>query len=193
MQASQAQAATPQPVARHTPRLRYASFESRIAAGALDLLVMFIIGAILVIAGSLVILISSDFERVDPSNTSINVFWICAGAIAPALLLYFFIGFAWKGQTVGAAVMQLMVIRSDGRRLGVIGSVARVIGFLVYILIAAIAVVIAFAFRSSLIIAGTAIGVGIVLIILGFITAAFDARRRMVHDRIAGTVVVRLA
>lgn len=193
MQASQAQAATPQPVVRHTPRLRYASFESRIAAGALDLLVMFIIGAILVIAGSLVILISSDFERVDPSNTSINVFWICAGAIAPALLLYFFIGFAWKGQTVGAAVMQLMVIRSDGRRLGVLGSVARVIGFLVYILIAAIAVVVAFAFRSSLIIAGTAIGVGIVLIILGFITAAFDARRRMVHDRIAGTVVVRLA
>jgi uncharacterized RDD family membrane protein YckC len=52
--------------------------------------------------------------------------------------------------------------------------------------------VVAFAFRSSLIIAGTAIGVGLVLIILGFITAAFDARRRMVHDRIAGTVVVRL-
>ena len=110
----------------------------------------------------------------------------------PAEILYFFIGFAWKGQTVGASVMQLMVIRSDGRRLGVIGSVARVIGFLVYVLIAAIAIVVAFAFRSSLIIAGTAIGVGLVLIILGFITAAFDARRRMVHDRIAGTVVVRL-
>jgi uncharacterized RDD family membrane protein YckC len=192
MQASQAQAATPQPIARHAARLRYASFESRIAAGALDLLVMFIIGAILVIAGSLVILISSDFERVDPSSTSINVFWSTAIAIAPSQILYFFIGFAWKGQTVGASVMQLMVIRSDGRRLGVIGSVARVIGFLVYVLIAAIAIVVAFAFRSSLIIAGTAIGVGLVLIILGFITAAFDARRRMVHDRIAGTVVVRL-
>ncbi|MBN9494334.1 RDD family protein [bacterium] len=192
MQASQAQAATPQPIARHAARLRYASFESRIAAGALDLLVMFIIGAVLVIAGSLVILISSDFERVDPSSTSINVFWSTAIAIAPAQILYFFIGFAWKGQTVGASVMQLMVIRSDGRRLGVIGSVARVIGFLVYVLIAAIAIVVAFAFRSSLIIAGTAIGVGLVLIILGFITAAFDARRRMVHDRIAGTVVVRL-
>jgi uncharacterized RDD family membrane protein YckC len=192
MQASQAQAATPQPIARHAARLRYASFESRIAAGALDLLVMFIIGAVLVIAGSLVILISSDFERVDPSSTSINVFWSTAIAIAPSQILYFFIGFAWKGQTVGASVMQLMVIRSDGRRLGVIGSVARVIGFLVYVLIAAIAIVVAFAFRSSLIIAGTAIGVGLVLIILGFITAAFDARRRMVHDRIAGTVVVRL-
>lgn len=192
MQASQAQAATPQPIARHAARLRYASFESRIAAGALDLLVMFIIGAVLVIAGSLVILISSDFERVDPSSTSINVFWSTAIAIAPAQILYFFIGFAWKGQTVGASVMQLMVIRSDGRRLGVIGSVARVIGFLVYVLIAAIAIVVAFAFRSSLIIASTAIGVGLVLIILGFITAAFDARRRMVHDRIAGTVVVRL-
>ncbi|HKS91666.1 MAG TPA: RDD family protein [Tepidiformaceae bacterium] len=192
MQASQAQAATPQPVTRQAARLRYASFESRVAAGALDLLVMFIIGAIFVIAGSLAILISSDFERVDPSSTSINVFWICAAAIAPALLLYFFIGFAWKGQTVGAAVMQLMVIRSDGRRLGVLGAIARVIGFLIYVLIAAIAIIVAFAFRSSLIIAGTAIGVGLVLIILGFIIAAFDARRRMVHDRIAGTVVVRL-
>jgi uncharacterized RDD family membrane protein YckC len=192
MQASQAQAATPQPTVRYAARLRYASFESRVAAGALDLLVMFIIAALFVIAGSLVILISSDFERVDPSSTSINVFWICAGAIAPALLLYFFVGFAWKGQTVGAAVMQLMVIRSDGRRLGVLGAVARVIGFLLYVLIAAIGIIVAFAFRSSIIIAAAAIGVGLVLIVLGFIIAAFDARRRMIHDRIAGTVVVRL-
>lgn len=192
MQASQAQAATSQPAPRHAARLRYASFESRVAAGALDLLVMFIIGALFVIAGSLVILISSDFERVDPSSTSINVFWICTGAIAPALLLYFFIGFAWKGQTVGAAVMQLMVIRSDGRRLGVLGSVARVIAFLLYVLIAAIATIVAFAFRSSIIIAAVAIGVGLVLIILGFIVAAFDARRRTIHDRVAGTVVVRI-
>lgn len=180
-------------VARRAPvRISYASFESRVAAGALDALVLFIIGALFFIAGSLVVLISSDFEKIDPSTTAINFFWACAGAIAPAYLLYFFIGLAWKGQTVGAAVMQIMVIRSDGRPLGILGAVARVIGLLVYTLIVAAGVIAAFAFRTSTPIAAAAIGVALVLAALGFIIAAFDPHRRTLHDRIAGTIVVRI-
>ena len=174
-------------------RVHYASFESRVAAGALDILVMFIIASIFVIAGSLVMLISSDFERVDPSSTAINIFWACAGAIFPALLLYFFVGFAWKGQTVGSAVMQLMVIRSDGRPLGVLGSVARVIGMLAYVLIVVLGIIVAFIFRDSTIQAATAIGVSFFLVALGFLMAAFDSHRRTLQDRIAGTIVVRIA
>ena len=173
-------------------RLHYASFESRVAAGALDVLVMFIIAALLVTAGSVIVLCSSDFENVEPSGTALAAFWVCIACIAPALLLYFFIGFAWKGQTIGASVMQVMVIRSDGRPLGVLGAVARVVGLLVYVLIAAAGVIVAYAFRDTSAIAAAAIGGSLVIAAFGFIWAAFDRHRRTLHDRIAGTIVVRL-
>lgn len=173
-------------------RLHYASFESRVAAGALDVLVMFIIASLLVTIGSLIVLISSDFERIEPSSTALSTFWVCVGCIPPALLLYFFIGLAWKGQTVGASVMQLMVIRSDGRPLGVLGAAARVIGQLIYVLVIAAGILAAYAFRESTAIAGAAVAGAFVLASLGFIWAAFDRHRRTLHDRIAGTIVVRL-
>ena len=173
-------------------RLHYASFESRVAAGALDVLVMFIIAALLVTAGSLIVLISSDFEKVEPSSTALNAFWVCVGCIPPALLLYYFIGFAWKGQTIGASVMQLMVIRSDGRPLGVFGAMARVVGLLVYVLITGAGLIGAYAFRDNSFIAGAVIAGALVLAAFGFIWAAFDRHRRTLHDRIAGTIVVRL-
>ena len=173
-------------------RLHYASFEARVAAGALDVLVMFIIAALLVTAGSVIVLISSDFEKVEPSSTALNAFWVCVGCIPPALLLYFFVGFAWKGQTIGASVMQLMVIRSDGHPLGVLGAMARVVGLLIYVLIASGGIIAAYAFREDSVIAAAAIGGSFVIAALGFIWAAFDRHRRTLHDRIAGTIVVRL-
>lgn len=177
---------------RPAHRLHYASFESRVAAGILDVLVMFIIASLLVTAGALVVLISSDFEKVEPSSTALSTFWVCVGSIPAALLLYFFIGFAWKGQTIGAAVMQLMVIRSDGRPLGVLGAMARVIGLLVYVLIAGAGLLAAYALRESTTLAGAALAGAFVLAALGFIWGAFDRHRRTLHDRIAGTIVVRL-
>jgi uncharacterized RDD family membrane protein YckC len=173
-------------------RLHYASFEARVAAGALDVLVMFIIAALLVTAGSLIVLISSDFEKVEPSSTALDAFWVCVACIPPALLLYFFVGFAWKGQTIGASVMQVMVIRSDGRPLGVLGAVARVVGLLIYVLIASAGVIVGYAFRDNSAVAAAAVGGSLVVASAGFIWAAFDRHRRTLHDRIAGTIVVRL-
>lgn len=173
-------------------RLHYASFESRVAAGALDILVLFIIASLFVTAGSLIVLISSDFERVEPSSTALSAFWVCVGLIPVALLLYFFIGLAWKGQTVGAAVMQLMVVRSDGRPLGVLGAMARVIGQLFYVLLAGAGIVAAYALRESTLLAGAALAIAFVLAALGILWAAFDRHRRTLHDRLAGTIVVRL-
>ncbi|MGE5596706.1 MAG: RDD family protein [Hyphomicrobiales bacterium] len=177
---------------RRPVRLHYATFEARVAAGTLDVLCLFIIASLLVTIGSMVVLISSDFERVDPSTTAINIFWVCVGAIAPAFLLYFFISLAWKGQTVGAAVMQLMVIRSDGRPLGILGSVARVVGMLFYVLILGIGIVVAFALRDSTLQSGGAVAVAFLLASAGFLWSAFDSKRRTLHDRIAGTIVVRI-
>jgi uncharacterized RDD family membrane protein YckC len=173
-------------------RLHYASFESRVAAGALDVLVMFIIASLLVTVGSLIVLISSDFERVEPSSTALAAFWACVGLIPVALLLYFFIGLAWKGQTVGAAVMQLMVVRSDGRPLGVVGAMARVIGLLFYVLVVGFGMVAAYALRESMALAGGVLALTLALAALGILWAAFDRHRRTLHDRLAGTIVVRL-
>lgn len=159
----------------------------------LDLLVLFIIAGLLIALGSLAVLVSSDFERVDPSDTAINIFWACVGSILPAALLYFFVGFAWKGQTIGQSVMQLMIIRSDGRRLGVIGSAARIVGLLAYVLFAALGGLAAFAMRDSALYAAVAVGAAFLLIAIGLFSAAFDRRRRTLHDRIAGTVVIRLS
>lgn len=182
---------TPRP-RRPATRIRYASFESRVAATALDVLVLLIIAALLILAGSIVILVSSDFERVDPSETSITIFWACAGAIAPAWLLYFFIGLSWKGQTIGKSVMQLMVIRSDGRPLGVLGSMARVIGLLIYVVFLGAGIIAAYTFKSSPVIAGVSIGIACLFVAIGLLWAALDSRRRTLHDRIAGTIVVRI-
>lgn len=187
-----ATAAGSAPRTRPPFRLRYASFESRVAAGTLDVLVLFIIASLLVTVGSVVVLISSDFEQVDPSNTAINIFWGSVGAIPPAFMLYFFVALAWKGQTVGAAVMQLMVIRSDGRPLGVLGSVARLIGLLLYVLILGAGIVAAFLWRDSALQAGLAVGIAFLVAAFGFLWSAFDTRRRTLHDLIAGTIVVRI-
>ena len=173
-------------------RIRYASVEARVSAAALDILVSMVIAALFVLAGAIIILISSDFERVDPSETSINIFWGCVGAIAPACLLYWFVGLSWKGQTIGKSVMQIMVIRSDGRPLGVLGSVARVIGLMVYVVFLGTGAIVAYAFKDSAAIAGVAVGLASLFVAGGIIMAAFDSHRRTLHDRIAGTVVVKI-
>ncbi len=178
----------------HRPpvRIHYASFESRVAAGVLDVLVLFIIASLLVTAGSIVVLVSSDFEKVEPSATAINILWGCVGAIPAAYVLYFFVALAWKGQTVGAAVMQIMVIRSDGRPLGVLGSMARVIALGTYALFVGVGVVAAYSLRDSAGQAAAAVGAAFSLATIGFLIAAFDSHRRTLHDRIAGTIVVQL-
>ena len=182
---------TPGSQAQQPSALRYASFETRVVAGTLDVLVLFIISSLLVSIGSIVILVSSDFEKTQASGTAINAFWACVVAIPPTFALYLFLSLAWRGQTAGAAVMQLTVLRSDGRGLGFLGSMARLIGMLVYLLIVGFGAMVAYAFRDSLPIAVLAIAAALLLAVAGVLWSAFDSRRRTLHDRIAGTIVVR--
>lgn len=156
------------------------------------MVVVFIIGALLVALGSLAVLISSDFERVAPSDTSIGIFWASLGSFPPAALLYVFIGLTWKGQTVGKSVMNIMVIRSDGRPLGVLGAIGRVIGLLIYPLFLGFGGLTAWALKDNTWQSAVSISIAVVLVIAGLMWAAFDTHRRTLHDRIAGTIVVRV-
>lgn len=191
MSASEALGRRDQP-ARPAIRLRYASFETRTVAGILDLLVLFIIAAVFVIIGAMIILISSDFEKRDPSGTALDAFWVCVGLIPLAYAIYFFVSWAWKGQTVGQSVMQVMVVRSDGRNLGILGAIARLFGFLLYVLVVAVGVAAAYALRDSTFLAATALSIALLIVAFGLLWAAFDEKRRTVHDRLAGTLVVRV-
>lgn len=179
-------------VSRREPRYRYASFEARVAATILDGLVFLIIASLLVTAGSLIVLFSSDFERVDPTTTAINAFWVCILAIPICWLLYLIVGWAWKGQTLGDAVMQVVVLRADGQPLGLLGALARTIAVLVYVLFLAAGVLAAYLTRESFAAAAASVGAGLALCVVGLLWSAFDGHRRALHDRIAGTIVVRL-
>jgi uncharacterized RDD family membrane protein YckC len=179
------------PAGADRPRLYLASFEGRVAAALLDGVVLFIIASLMVTVGSLIILISSDFERVDPSPSALVAFWASVVSIPVWQVLYLYLSWAWRGQTVGSAVMQIAVVRSDGRPLGLLGALARVIGVLAYVVILAAAGIGAALVRNVTWQAGAVIGAGMFLVAVGLALAAIDRYRRTLHDRLAGTIVVR--
>jgi len=84
----------------------------------------------------------------------------------PVVLLAVYGALMWKlrGTTVGGIICDLQVVRLDGRAVDWETSVARALGCLI-----------------SLFVAG-----------LGFIWIAFDRNNQAWHDKIAGTVVVRI-
>ncbi len=171
----------------------YASFEARVVAAAIDALILFIVAGVLIIAGAVNLLVSSDFERVNASGSSINLFWMLVGAVPPVFLLYFFLSLAIWGKTAGAAVMHIDVVRSDGAPLGVVGALARVIGMLVYALLLAIGVALAYILRGTPAAAALFLGLSFLVSAAGILWAAVDPYRRTLHDRLAGTIVVQKA
>ena len=69
----------------------------------------------------------------------------------------------WPGQTLGSKLLNIRVIRTDGSDLSITQALIRYVGFIIS---------------------------GLVLLI-GFIWAAFDANKQGWHDKIAGTYVVK--
>jgi uncharacterized RDD family membrane protein YckC len=143
--------------------LRYASFETRLVAFVLDVIVLFSVLALFFAVAFLQVLLRSDFGDVDPPDSA---FYLAA----IILLIYFFIFFplyflalwVWRGQTVGKMAMAIKVVRRDGHPLGVGTALLRLVGYLF----------------STL------------LLFAGFLMIAFDPQRRGLHDRLADTLVV---
>ena len=143
--------------------LRYASFETRLVAFVLDVIVLFSVLALFFAVAFLQVLLRSDFGDVDPPDSA---FYLAA----IILLIYFFLFFplyflalwVWRGQTVGKMAMAIKVVRRDGHPLGVGTALLRLVGYLF----------------STL------------LLFAGFLMIAFDPQRRALHDRLADTLVV---
>lgn len=79
-------------------------------------------------------------------------------------LAYFAGMWAWKGTTVGGIVFKLHVVRQDGRPLTFPAALVR----------------------------GLAAGLSVMVFLLGFLWIVWDDNKQGWHDKIAGTIVVRL-
>ena len=79
-------------------------------------------------------------------------------------LAYFAGMWAWKGTTVGGIVLKLHVVRADGQPLTFVAALVR----------------------------GLAAAFSVVVLFLGFLWIAWDRDKQGWHDKIAGTIVVRL-
>ena len=88
-----------------------------------------------------------------------------ANAVGTLVGLVYFIGFwAWRGQTVGMMPFNMQVVGvADGKKIDVVRGLLRYVGYII----------------------------SFIPLFLGFIWAAFDARKQGWHDKIASTVVIR--
>jgi len=82
----------------------------------------------------------------------------------PIVLAYFAGLWAWRGTTVGGIVLNLKVVRMDGQPVTFVVALVR----------------------------GLAAAFSVVVLFLGFLWIAWDRDKQGWHDRIAGTVVIRL-
>jgi uncharacterized RDD family membrane protein YckC len=92
--------------------------------------------------------------------------WHATGnAVSTLVGLVYFIGFwAWRGQTVGMMPFNMQVVGVvDGQKIDVVRGLLRYVGYII----------------------------SAIPLLLGFIWAAFDARKQGWHDKIAATVVIR--
>lgn len=118
--------------------------------------------ALLTLAVSMIV---SGLPTVWEALTGTTPGWVqaTAGVIGGLLPVLYFAGCWWMtGQTVGGLLLGTVVRRSDGRHLGVVRAALRsLVGLLLP-----------------------------VVWLLGMITVLWDSRRRALHDRLFGTVVL---
>jgi len=142
----------------------YAGFGVRLVAYLLDTIILTLIGTIISIPAILVFVLPMMRQQ-QPSPFSMFVFAACELAWTVLVIAYsvYFVGA--KGATPGKKMMKLRVIMQDGQYpIGYGKAFLRVIGYMISGLICYI----------------------------GFLMIAFDKEQhRGLHDKIAGTLVIR--
>ena len=78
--------------------------------------------------------------------------------------IIYIIGFwTWRGQTPGKMVMGIKIIKTDGSPIGIGRAILRYVGYLV----------------------------STIIICIGYLMIAWDSKKQGLHDKIAGTYVVK--
>jgi uncharacterized RDD family membrane protein YckC len=143
--------------------VRYAGFWLRIGAYLVDLIIMVIINyAIYFSPGFVYFLIVGELGSKEPAADAFAVVVLVLCVMAS--IAYPICFWRWRGQTPGKMAAGIRVVRIDGSPLGWGAAAMRFLGYIVNWL---------------------TLG-------LLFVWVAADSRKRGVHDRMAGTCVVRL-
>jgi uncharacterized RDD family membrane protein YckC len=151
--------------ARRLSALPYAGLQLRVVAFLLDIMVLISCGMLFAAAAGAYLIVDSGFNDGNLSDR--------APYVAVAIFLAYFFAFLplyhvvlWTrwGQTVGMMAVRIKVLSGDGGPLTVGQSAVRLLGY----------------------------AASMLPLFLGVLLALVDERRRALHDRLAGTVVVEL-
>lgn len=87
-----------------------------------------------------------------------------AGYIGGIISLVYIIGFwTWRGQTPGKMALGVRIIKTDGSPIGLGTAILRYIGYIV----------------------------SAIILLIGYFMIAWDSKKQGLHDKIAGTYVVK--
>lgn len=148
----------------YAPPLPYAGFPLRLVSAILDGVFMIALAALIAAAAGFYVLARTSWGDTDPSD---GTYVISATILCTFLILaplYFVLLWYWRGQTLGQVAVRVAVTDRDGYHISFRQSLVRLIVWPVSVL---------------------PLGLGIT-------TMFFDSEQRMLHDMLAGTVVVEL-
>jgi uncharacterized RDD family membrane protein YckC len=148
----------------HSPPLPYAGFPLRVVSAILDGVFLIALAALIAAAAGFFILARTSWGDTDPSDQTyvISATILCTFLILAPL--YFVLLWYWRGQTLGQVAVRIAITDRDGYHISLRQSLVRLIVWPLSIL---------------------PLGLGIT-------TMFFDREQRMLHDMLAGTVVVEL-
>jgi len=164
-----------------------------------DSVVLLVFILVFLALAGLQLLLTSDFAEEDPPDSSFNAVLGIVMAVIPLWLVFNTALCRWRGQTVGKYVADIKTVREDGRPLGVRTSLVRFLAlhpllfhpFLapLWSLTAAVATSVTLS-RAVLVVTLALVFLSLAATLLAAVSALLDGRRRALHDRVAGTVVV---
>ncbi len=146
------------------------------------------------------LLARSDFGDVDPPDSAYYTALGIVVAVIPFWLVFNLWLQASRGQTVGMYIVGIRVARSDGGRLGLLGALWRMLTLnpLLFHPVLGAAWILLAVFATMLtpnwvvlIVTATLALLSLIAPFVALAAVMSDEQRRALHDRIAGTLVVR--
>jgi uncharacterized RDD family membrane protein YckC len=176
-----------------------ARLEARLVAFMFDTIILLAFLAIFAIVAMFQLLARSSFGDADPPDSAYYAALGIIAAVVPFWLVFNLWLQSWRGQTVGKYIVGIRIARDDGGQPGVVRTFARLLlldPVLFHPLLAipwALLVVYGTMLTSNTMVLVATLTVLLLSVIAAPVALAAilsDGRRRALHDRIAGTLVV---
>jgi len=174
--------------------------EARLMAFVFDTIILLAFASVFVAIALFQLLAQSDFGDVDPPDSSFYTALGIIVAVIPFWLAFNLWLQASRGQTVGMYIVGIRIARNDGGRLGLLSALWRMLTLnplLFHPVLAAAWILLAvFATMLSpnlvvLVVTATLAVLSLIAPLIALLAVVQDKQRRALHDRIAGTLVVR--